>query len=51
MDNLNPKWKTFKIALSSLCNGDSERPIKVEILDWESDGNHKFIGRLETTFN
>jgi len=50
LDNLNPKWKKFTITVSSLCNGDLIRPIKIELFDWESDGDHKYIGGFESNF-
>ncbi|XP_066579405.1 copine-3 isoform X1 [Amia ocellicauda] len=47
-NNLNPVWKPFKIPLQSLCNGDLEKPVKVECYDYDNDGSHDLIGTFET---
>lgn len=46
---LNPTWRTFTINIRLLCNGDYERPIKVECYDWDADGGHDLIGVFQTT--
>lgn len=48
-NNLNPSWKAFKVALHSLCDGDLQRPVKVECYDYDNDGSHDLIGSFETT--
>lgn len=48
-NNLNPVWRPFKIPLQSLCDGDFDKPIKVECYDYDSDGSHDLIGIFETT--
>eukprot|EP01137_Pigoraptor_chileana_P000536 Opistho-2@36895 len=48
-NNLNPVWSPANVSLSSLCNGDVNRPIRIEVVDWDSDGSHDFIGATETT--
>ena len=40
MNNLNPRWKMFTISVQALCNGDPNRPIEIEIFDWEKNGEH-----------
>ncbi|MBN3287034.1 CPNE3 protein, partial [Polyodon spathula] len=50
-NNLNPVWKPFKIPLQSLCNGDLEKPIKVECYDYDDDGSHDLIGIFETNLS
>lgn len=45
---LNPTWRPFMITARSLCNGDSDRSIKFECFDWDSDGGHDFIGEFTT---
>ncbi|XP_072267063.1 copine-3 [Pyxicephalus adspersus] len=50
-NNLNPVWKPFKIPLRSLCNGDMEKPIRVECYDYDSDGSHDLIGIFQTTMS
>lgn len=47
-NNLNPVFQPVEIKLQKLCNGDHNRSIKVEIFDFQSSGDHKFIG--ETSF-
>uniref|UniRef100_A0A3Q3DEK0 Copine IVa n=1 Tax=Hippocampus comes TaxID=109280 RepID=A0A3Q3DEK0_HIPCM len=39
MNNLNPVWKTFKVSLNSLCNGDHERKLQVAIDFTASNGD------------
>ena len=34
-----------------LCNGDYERPLKVEIWDFDDNGHHDFIGEFLTNVN
>uniref|UniRef100_F6RP23 Copine-3 n=1 Tax=Xenopus tropicalis TaxID=8364 RepID=F6RP23_XENTR len=50
-NNLNPVWRPFKIPLQSLCNGDMEKPIRVECYDYDDDGSHDLIGIFETTMS
>jgi hypothetical protein len=45
-NSLNPRWGQTKIALSTLCNGDIHRPLKIEIYDWERSGKHVFMGQI-----
>lgn len=48
-NSLNPKWNPTKIAMSTLCNGDLDRPLKIDILDWEKNGKHNYMGTVETS--
>ena len=50
-NNLNPHWGQAKIALSRICNADLYRPIKLEIFDWDSNGQHDSMGCVETSVN
>ncbi|XP_034029612.1 copine-4 [Thalassophryne amazonica] len=50
MNNLNPVWKTFRVSLNSLCNGDHERKLQCTVWDWDSNGKHDYIGEFEATF-
>ena len=50
-DNLNPRWKTAKVALDDLCDLDLDGIIRVSIFDWEEDGKHNAMGHFETTVN
>ena len=48
-NSLNPKWAAVKIPMSSLCNGDLDRPLKIEILDFNKNGKHASMGVVETS--
>ncbi len=43
-----PVWK-LTIHLTSLCNGDYDRNIKIDCYDRRRNGNHKLIGSCETS--
>ena len=49
MNNLNPTWKSFEIESRTLCNGDLDRVLKIEVLDKDSDGSSDLIGSFRTT--
>ena len=46
-NTLNPDWEMSVIDLSTLCGGDLDLPIKVEVYDFESSGKHKPMGSVE----
>ena len=46
-NTLNPEWESAVIDLSTLCGGDLDLPIKVEVYDYESSGKHKPMGSAE----
>lgn len=46
---LNPTWKRFVIPIRSLCNGNLDRNMKFECLDYNQNGNHSYIGEFSTT--
>ena len=46
---LDPDWKTFRISVRSLTNGDDGRDIKMEVYDWNRNGTHSMIGTFNTT--
>jgi len=48
-NNLDPLWNAMKCDLNVLCNDDTEAPIKIFVYDYESSGDHKLIGSVETT--
>lgn len=50
-NNLNPEWEGAVLELSTLCGGDLDLPLKIEIFDFESSGKHKAMGCLEMTVN
>ena len=46
-NNLNPKWKQFRIGLQQLCDGDLNRNLKLECFQCGEDGDN-FIGSVVT---
>jgi len=50
-DNLNPVWKQTSVDLSTLCDGDLDRPIQIVVFDHEKSGKHMHMGTAETTVN
>jgi len=50
-NDLNPSWKPIGIRVHALCDGDYDRNIMVECYDYDNDGSHDLIGRVETTVN
>lgn len=49
-NTLNPVWDKFKIRVKTLTGGKMERPIKLEVWDWNNDGSSDLIGEHITTF-
>jgi len=49
LDNLNPVWESANIELSTLCQGDLDKPILVSVFDFESNGKHVPMGQFQTT--
>jgi hypothetical protein len=47
-NTLDPSWAPFEMPVRDLCNGDHDRTIKVECVDWDSDGSHDYIGEFTT---
>ncbi|XP_039250050.1 copine-8-like isoform X2 [Styela clava] len=50
-NTLNPTWKRMQVPVRTLCNGDLERTIKIEIYDWDRDGGHDLIGIFTTSLS
>lgn len=50
-NNLQPKWKECQISVDSLCGGNLERPIRIQVFDYEKSGKHKLMGTLRTSAN
>eukprot|EP00045_Choanoeca_perplexa_P013309 m.150285 g.150285 ORF g.150285 m.150285 type:complete len:586 (+) comp16314_c0_seq1:94-1851(+) len=46
---LNPHWKANSLRLSLLTNGNMERPLKIDVFDWDKVGSHDYIGSAEFT--
>lgn len=49
MNNLSPTFSPARIPLMKLCNGDIDRPLRVEFMDYNDDGNHKTMGVVATS--
>lgn len=41
---LDPSWKEFSLPLSHLCGGDVNRPLTIEVWDWDKHSDHDLIG-------
>ena len=48
-NNLNPVWKRSRIPMMNLCNFDIDRPLKVDIWDYESSGRHQAMGSFQSS--
>ncbi|XP_070809328.1 copine-2 isoform X2 [Pituophis catenifer annectens] len=46
---LDPVWKPFTVPLISLCDGETEKQIKIVCYDYDNDGGHDFIGEFQTS--
>lgn len=51
MHSADPRWRAMFIGVQSLCCGDVERPIVLEVRDWDTDGSHDVIGHATHTFS
>ncbi|NXX22186.1 CPNE9 protein, partial [Podargus strigoides] len=49
-NTLNPVWQPFTIPVRTLCNGDYDRTVKIDVYDWDRDGSHDFIGEFATSY-
>ena len=47
--NLSPVWKPCTIPVQQLCNGEWDRALLVQVMDWESSGSHRLIGQCQTS--
>ena len=50
-NDLNPKWKACSIPVEKLCDGNKNKPILIEVYDWEKSGKHQAMGKFETSVN
>ncbi|CAK9864602.1 unnamed protein product [Sphagnum jensenii] len=50
-NNLNPTWKPIRINLQQLCNGDMDRPLKIECCNFNTNGSHDLIGVTQISLN
>ena len=49
INNLSPTWPLSRIPMTKLCNGDIDRPLRVEIFDFDSSGKHASMGIVDTS--
>ena len=47
-NNLSPTWKPINLTVRQICGGDFQRPLKIDIYDFDNDGDHDFIGTVKT---
>jgi hypothetical protein len=50
-ENDQPQWNLFEISIERLCGGDQNRAIQMEVYSFEKRGNHKPIGKFQTSVN
>lgn len=50
-NDLNPMWKDFSIPVGTLCAGDVNRPIQIEVYDWQKSGKHRQMGKFQTNLD
>eukprot|EP00899_Mesostigma_viride_P013966 jgi/Mesvir1/22570/Mv18574-RA.1 len=43
-NTLAPVWRPLTVTMQQLCNGDVERPLVLEVYDWDRRGTHELIG-------
>lgn len=48
-NSLNPRWGEIKLPMATLCNNDLHRPLRIELLDWDSNGKHQSMGIVNTS--
>ncbi|XP_031572817.1 copine-3-like [Actinia tenebrosa] len=48
-NNLNPIWKPFEMTVNSLCGGDYDAKLKIDVYDYDEGDTNDFIGSTETT--
>lgn len=51
MNSSAPRWRPMFVGVQTLCCGDVERPIVLEVRDWDTDGSHDVIGYAVQTFS
>ena len=37
------------MSVQAICNGDYHRTLKIEVWDWDKNGNHDAMGTVETS--
>ncbi|RWS24915.1 copine-8-like isoform X1 [Leptotrombidium deliense] len=47
----NPQWHIIKTSVRNLCNGDFDRNLRIDCMDYKSSGDHKLMGSFQITLN
>lgn len=50
-NDCNPNWKVLHIPITTLCNNDYERELKIEIFDQDETGEDDLIGEVTTNLS
>lgn len=45
----NPKFKPISIRISTLCNGDMDRNLRIDLMEYSFYGSHRLLGSINTT--
>jgi hypothetical protein len=48
-NNLTPVWRPARIGIQKVCNGDIDRPLRMDIYDMDSDGSTDYMGSFSTS--
>jgi hypothetical protein len=52
LNNLNPVWEEFTVSVNRIAeDGNLDKPILIEVWDWEKSGRHGYMGKFETSIN
>ncbi|EDQ88285.1 uncharacterized protein MONBRDRAFT_26531 [Monosiga brevicollis MX1] len=46
---LNPTWKTIQLPRRAFGNGGPDDSVRIEVYDWDRNGKHDFIGKVQVT--
>ena len=46
-----PSFKAVNLKVSTLCNGDLDRSIRIDLMKWRLNGDHRLLGSVFTTVN
>ncbi|XP_055298089.1 copine-9-like [Sitodiplosis mosellana] len=47
----HPTWRPITIKATTLCNGDPDRTIKLDVYDHRNNGSHKLIGTCHSSLS
>jgi len=47
INDLNPSWQRQTVSMQKLCAGDRNRPLRIEIWDYDKTGGHDYMGSCE----